>query len=559
MCLPCFPWTWTEYEDPMDSMPEQHVWVHDGQAWSLQRCRSRCHELPCHIGRSNGTGYPGSCLQMLKVNGPVCQLSISSHPRPLHSQPSLKANAFSLLLPHPFHLRFSLITAIRLLGLLHLAARPQKMPEAVAKSPKTPRRLKTGGEPLRQVQFLSPGSNAETKPAISSSSTSSAPFSSSTTASNGESIHVNTATPAPDNQPSSFPQLGAAPNSSLASDQWHTSVDPTQSVKLPGQPFAGGFAGGFAAPGFAPGFTCAPPQTHLVGPFSALPQASAAPFTTYVGFPPQHQPQHQPLPLQHHFITAASMADYQNAAPMPSSVNFQPPVPDTTFGPIPHVYVPRFDGGFVPAAVQVGLPSPSVAGIPVAHSSYVVAQQPAVVPQPFVGQQPVMIGGQPAAAAIPVHQMPTAVPAMGLSGVGGMPVFTGNGGQIPDVSGLGRTPGEETVRQHQFAHANKLFEPQEFKPSDDDPSRFYYVREVDGNWTQRNRFTIDHLGDCRWKTNKKDLTGAETRHIVHPFAHHSCVYMPQFDAVAIEFAPRSTAEENPMRENVAGNPGSFGP
>ncbi|KAM0254317.1 hypothetical protein ACHAQJ_006903 [Trichoderma viride] len=41
MCLPCFPWTWTEYEDPLDSMPEQHVWVHDGQAWSLQRCGLR--------------------------------------------------------------------------------------------------------------------------------------------------------------------------------------------------------------------------------------------------------------------------------------------------------------------------------------------------------------------------------------------------------------------------------------------------------------------------------------------------------------------------------------
>lgn len=253
-----------------------------------------------------------------------------------------------------------------LLELLHLASRPQKMPEAVAKSPKTPRRLKTGGEPLRQVHFPSPGSNADTKPAISSSS--SAPFSSSTTT-NGESINVNTATPEPGNQPSSFPQLGTAPNSSLASDQWHTSIDPTQSVKLPGQPFAGGFT----APGFAPGFTCAPPQTHLVNPFSALPQASAAPFTTYVGFPPQHQhlPQHH-LPLQHHFTTAASMADYQNAAPMPSGVNFQPPVPDTTFGPIPHVYVPRFDGGFMPAAVQVGLPSVQFVSAPAACSTTVV-------------------------------------------------------------------------------------------------------------------------------------------------------------------------------------------
>jgi hypothetical protein len=256
-----------------------------------------------------------------------------------------------------------------LLELLHLVPRPQKMPEAVAKSPKTPRRLKTGGEPLRQVHWQSPGSNADTKPAISSSSSSSAPFSSSTTASsttNGESINVNTATLAPDNQPSSFPQLGAAPNSSLASDQWHTSIDPTQSVKLPGQPFAGGFAApGFAAPGFAPGFTCAPPQTHF-GPFSALPQASAAPFT-YVGFPPQHQH----LPPQHHFA-AASMADYQNAAPMPHGVNFQPPVPDTTFGPIPHVYVPRFDGGFMPAAVQVGLPSVQFVSAPAACSTTVV-------------------------------------------------------------------------------------------------------------------------------------------------------------------------------------------
>lgn len=51
MCLPCFPWTWTEYEDPLDSMPEQHVWVHDGQAWPLQRCVSEgffffCFKFP---------------------------------------------------------------------------------------------------------------------------------------------------------------------------------------------------------------------------------------------------------------------------------------------------------------------------------------------------------------------------------------------------------------------------------------------------------------------------------------------------------------------------------
>ena len=37
MCISCFPWTWTQYDDPLDNMPEQSVWTHDGQSWSLQR------------------------------------------------------------------------------------------------------------------------------------------------------------------------------------------------------------------------------------------------------------------------------------------------------------------------------------------------------------------------------------------------------------------------------------------------------------------------------------------------------------------------------------------
>ncbi|KAL7812455.1 hypothetical protein V8C44DRAFT_364420 [Trichoderma aethiopicum] len=417
------------------------------------------------------------------------------------------------------------------------------MPEAAAdpKSPKAPRRLRTGGEPLRQVHFQTPGSGAGIKAATSAfppAASSASPFTSTTANSTTNPPTTAAADPASapngdssSNQPDSFPQLGAPPHSTLGAGQWHTAADPTQSVKLPGQPFAG-----FAAPGAGPGPGASPFQLH--------PQLFAGPFS-----PLQQQQHHHQIPvqLQPHasFPTTApityigspiAMADYQNAAPMHTGVNFQPPVPDTTFGPIPHVYVPRFDGGYMPAAVQVGLPSvqfvsrpvtaapmstatytvvtpktyyyngytyyasftrqPTVTGVPVAQPSYVVAQQPAVVPQPFVGQQPVMIGGQPASAAIPVQQV-HAVPPMGVPGAGGMPVYAGNG-QIPDVSGLGKTPAEETVRQLQFAHANKLFEPQEFKPSDDDPSRFYYVREVDGNWTQRNRFTIDHLGDCRW-------------------------------------------------------------
>lgn len=38
-------------------------------------------------------------------------------------------------------------------------------------------------------------------------------------------------------------------------------------------------------------------------------------------------------------------ADYQNTSNLNTGLSFQPQVPDTTYGPIPHTYVPRFDGG----------------------------------------------------------------------------------------------------------------------------------------------------------------------------------------------------------------------
>ena len=42
--------------------------------------------------------------------------------------------------------------------------------------------------------------------------------------------------------------------------------------------------------------------------------------------------------------------------------------------------------------------------------------------------------------------------------------------------------------------------PQELKPADDDVKRMYQVQELDGNWTMRNRFTIDsgEIGKIRW-------------------------------------------------------------
>ncbi|OAA58755.1 hypothetical protein ISF_06538 [Cordyceps fumosorosea ARSEF 2679] len=413
------------------------------------------------------------------------------------------------------------------------------------------------------------------------------------------------APPPVDNQPTSFPQVGSPPGQ-FGPGQWYTSADPRMSLSQPQYqqypqypqqlPSNGGFwqqAGGL--PLFANGVpaagahfypTAVPPHyaafNNICHPvFHALvhhhhhhhfhvpPVSSSAPPPP--SFPPSPNLLHYHHRVLHHQQrssaalaagTAAAcsasasavrdniMANYQNAGPPACGVNFQPPVPDTTFGPIPHVYVPRFDAAYAPApsGPPVGLPllqivhvpadpcppsftviipktfytdgfnyyasvsflackkrktkrtvavQPAYGAVPVAQPGFVVAQQPGMIPQPFATPQPVFLAGQP--GLMQAAPGPQVIGGGGGGGGGpGIPVIAGNSGFPPDVSGLGRTQGEETLRQLQFAHANKLFEPQEFKPADDDPSRFYYVREVDGNWTQRNRFTIDHMGDCRW-------------------------------------------------------------
>ncbi|TWU73540.1 hypothetical protein ED733_003743 [Metarhizium rileyi] len=128
-------------------------------------------------------------------------------------------------------------------------------------------------------------------------------------------------------QPDSHPQVGQPPLPNLnrpPSDQWFTAVDPTRSLHLPGSQSVGGHF----------------PLLHQHLP-------------PYGNFHQQAFIQTVPG------VSAVNMGDYQNCVPPPTGVNFQPPVPDTTFGPIPHVYVPRFDGGPVYAGggVHVGVPS----------------------------------------------------------------------------------------------------------------------------------------------------------------------------------------------------------
>jgi hypothetical protein len=65
---------------------------------------------------------------------------------------------------------------------------------------------------------------------------------------------------------------------------------------------------------------------------------------------------------------------------------------------------------------------------------------------------------------------------------------------------FGLTVNEVLNQQMATAQGLEMNKQQEMKPADDDPLRMYWVRELDGTFTQRNRLTIDSgdIGDCRW-------------------------------------------------------------
>lgn len=67
----------------------------------------------------------------------------------------------------------------------------------------------------------------------------------------------------------------------------------------------------------------------------------------------------------------------------------------------------------------------------------------------------------------------------------------------------GQTGTEVLAQQISNAQNSKINEKQEMKPADDDPFRFYWCRELDNTWTQRNRLTLDSgdIGDIRWYCN----------------------------------------------------------
>ncbi|KAH8198108.1 hypothetical protein TruAng_007729 [Truncatella angustata] len=238
------------------------------------------------------------------------------------------------------------------------------------------------------------------------------------------------------------------------------------------------------------------------------------------------------IPTQHHYHLA-TMAGYGNGSMPNMGQHFQPPVPDTTYGPMVHTYRPRFDAGvqvapgggsaFVaqqptpctcpypttPAPAPCGIPMPQVFSLQVQTG---MATAPVAMPI-MSYQPPVMVQGGQNIQAMPAAMHSQGFPAVMHSPSMPQPVGGPMGGHViagncapnllpqgmlyPDIMGVGRTQSENTIELLNSMHKNNTLEPQGFKPEDDDPSRMYCVRELDGNWTQRNRMTIDNL-PCRW-------------------------------------------------------------
>lgn len=65
------------------------------------------------------------------------------------------------------------------------------------------------------------------------------------------------------------------------------------------------------------------------------------------------------------------------------------------------------------------------------------------------------------------------------------------------ATGIGQTASEVAAA---YMMNPELNEPQDFKPADPTPSRMYMVRQLDGQYIQMSRATIDSFGDkgARW-------------------------------------------------------------
>ncbi|RCI15783.1 hypothetical protein L249_2978 [Ophiocordyceps polyrhachis-furcata BCC 54312] len=102
MCLPCFPWTWTQYDDPLDSLPQPRVWKREGSSWALVKA-------PCQLPEANAS--PPSIFSSHHTPPPPLLLLPSAPSSHIFFFPILHRFEHLKLEPYPpFHIPSSLPT-----------------------------------------------------------------------------------------------------------------------------------------------------------------------------------------------------------------------------------------------------------------------------------------------------------------------------------------------------------------------------------------------------------------------------------------------------------------
>lgn len=126
--------------------------------------------------------------------------------------------------------------------------------------------------------------------------------------------------------------------------------------------------------------------------FNTNPTTNFAPYPYSINQAGQPGQPGQPTPISAN--NGANMDGYQNAFPNNAGLHFQPQVPDTSLGPMTHIYQPRFDNGCV------AFPHPGI--VVCQPSSFVSVSPPPMIPlltTPIQPVRPVTFAPQPLVVA----------------------------------------------------------------------------------------------------------------------------------------------------------------
>lgn len=309
MCLPCFPWTWTQYEDPLDNLPPHSVWVHDGNGWSLQQVVSLEHSslliqlslstLPCRP-QPRPYSFIYLCLTLaaswqLATGKSSSKRELVLHPRQIDNL-SFPSHTYLLYLCNllfglyegssPFFLVVGLVCRGYLYtmnGSSPKPPRPLPPPHGIDRGvrfdakPKSPCGMKYQHATVEDVPEAGPSRQPPNGyPGPSSF------------ANKGKGKAREDPIEKPRHtQPSSFPSVGLPPNNHVSGAPWLVAANPSQSLAWPGacHPY-GGYGGLPAVAGpWAPGVTESSLACHFYAPPPHLVNNIAYPAFTH-----QHNP-----------------------------------------------------------------------------------------------------------------------------------------------------------------------------------------------------------------------------------------------------------------------------